>query len=377
MEGPRKRRRPALSCHECQRRKVRCDHNHPCGPCARHKAECVYSRFRPGLPAHGAGDGGVPSPGGSAVTTASPEQTALLYSLPSPSLSRAGMMAVEGAEAAEVAEVTTATQHGPTLDDLLRRIQKLEEAISSQTSTANPTLHTLSEAADQRNHVVAAQNPLSLQQHRQDASQQSRHPILNKPEDWDKRGWLTGSPEFAAIMGCFDEIGERDSKNPRFRTPRTRAIITQAIDLLQSCKSIAKSIRVDQPARDFLSFPGSGLVPPPRERSDEMVKLYFSSFESTYVCPPLCQSSALYLSGWLIHRPLQPPHPPCSHLLGRVSDVLGPATHRLRGVTPQGPPGYRDWIQRLPSRGHGRRPAQHRPSPAMDLCRPGPALGTS
>ncbi|KAJ5610689.1 hypothetical protein N7510_007408 [Penicillium lagena] len=41
---PRKRRRPALSCEQCRRRKVRCDREMPCGPCSKtHDASaCSY-----------------------------------------------------------------------------------------------------------------------------------------------------------------------------------------------------------------------------------------------------------------------------------------------------------------------------------------------
>lgn len=40
----RKRRRPALSCEQCRRRKVRCDRNMPCGPCKKvyGSIECSY-----------------------------------------------------------------------------------------------------------------------------------------------------------------------------------------------------------------------------------------------------------------------------------------------------------------------------------------------
>ena len=34
-EPPRKRRRPAFSCVQCRRRKVKCDREEPCGPCSR------------------------------------------------------------------------------------------------------------------------------------------------------------------------------------------------------------------------------------------------------------------------------------------------------------------------------------------------------
>jgi hypothetical protein len=41
---PRRRRRPALSCVECRRRKVRCDRNSPCGQCRAHKSTvCTYA----------------------------------------------------------------------------------------------------------------------------------------------------------------------------------------------------------------------------------------------------------------------------------------------------------------------------------------------
>lgn len=42
-KNPRKRRRPAHSCVECRRRKVRCDRNKPCTQCTTHKfVPCVY-----------------------------------------------------------------------------------------------------------------------------------------------------------------------------------------------------------------------------------------------------------------------------------------------------------------------------------------------
>jgi hypothetical protein len=44
-EGPpRKRRRPALSCVQCRRRKIKCDRNDPCDRCIRSKnAICTYA----------------------------------------------------------------------------------------------------------------------------------------------------------------------------------------------------------------------------------------------------------------------------------------------------------------------------------------------
>lgn len=42
---PRKRRRLALSCIECRRRKVRCDRDQPCHNCRASLAQCVYETY--------------------------------------------------------------------------------------------------------------------------------------------------------------------------------------------------------------------------------------------------------------------------------------------------------------------------------------------
>lgn len=44
IPAPRKRRRPALSCEQCRRRKIKCDRTYPCGQCLQSKtASCSYS----------------------------------------------------------------------------------------------------------------------------------------------------------------------------------------------------------------------------------------------------------------------------------------------------------------------------------------------
>lgn len=40
--NPRKRRRPARSCQECRRRKVKCNLSEPCGHCVLSKKQCHY-----------------------------------------------------------------------------------------------------------------------------------------------------------------------------------------------------------------------------------------------------------------------------------------------------------------------------------------------
>jgi hypothetical protein len=42
LPDQRKRRRPARSCQECRRRKVKCDRSEPCGHCVLSKKQCHY-----------------------------------------------------------------------------------------------------------------------------------------------------------------------------------------------------------------------------------------------------------------------------------------------------------------------------------------------
>lgn len=46
MERPRQRRRPAFSCLECRRRKIKCDRKDPCSHCVSVAIQCVHKVFR-------------------------------------------------------------------------------------------------------------------------------------------------------------------------------------------------------------------------------------------------------------------------------------------------------------------------------------------
>lgn len=44
-QEPRRRRRPALSCVECRRRKIKCDRKDPCTHCTLNKTQCAYRTY--------------------------------------------------------------------------------------------------------------------------------------------------------------------------------------------------------------------------------------------------------------------------------------------------------------------------------------------
>ncbi len=255
-EGVRRRRRPALSCRECRRRKVRCDHNKPCAPCVRLGAKCVYTPFHNEEPAARSGDSVGSSRGsreslGSPPATVSPERT-VRASPSSPSQTVVG--AANKAAAAQV------TSNALIIGDLLRRIQKLEESSASR-----------ADAADNAGESLACQ-----------------------PRDWGRRGWITGTPEFGTIVACYREIFEPGGRNPLFQTPQTAPLVSQAADLLRKCRSCARNTKVDRSLRGSTALGSIVWTLPSRERSDENVKLYFSSFESMSVALQTCQSGCFH-----------------------------------------------------------------------------------
>ena len=61
----RRRRRPALSCLECRRRKIKCDRNDPCAHCVAAKTKCAFRVYRDEPLAQTQGQRAQDSPGGS------------------------------------------------------------------------------------------------------------------------------------------------------------------------------------------------------------------------------------------------------------------------------------------------------------------------
>lgn len=96
------------------------------------------------------------------------------------------------------------------------------------------------------------------------------HPFINRLTD--------PAHQFAPIIAyhtkTFSNRGEEAS-------PQEAEIKVQISDLLQKCKTLARSIKVDRPSRG-LSLPELNLAPLSREVADVRVNLYFQFFESAH-----------------------------------------------------------------------------------------------
>jgi hypothetical protein len=125
---PRKRRRPALSCEQCRKRKIKCDRNYPCTQCLQSKtAACSYSADNPVPPS-----GYVINPIKNAITI--PNRARNAPSAPSSTIFSSGGTSPAAAASSDSTQISSWGSPGVEahLDEtlsskgLVDRVQKLE-----------------------------------------------------------------------------------------------------------------------------------------------------------------------------------------------------------------------------------------------------------
>lgn len=234
----RRRRRPAFSCQECRRRKIKCNQNNPCGHCLRNKARCTYETYRADEEAT---TGSVHLGGQQRAAQLQP------YDIPGisqPVISSAG-------------SAITGSSYPPLLPEFESR------------GVIGESVPALSEASP-----VPSDHQLP-----QDG--QKWQAVFEKSRDWGKSRWTGVANELAPLMACYSAILGKESQGDSQREhPELSVVISQAGESLQICKATARSIKLGRPSRGP-QFPEFGLPPFPREVADNMATLYLNSFEST------------------------------------------------------------------------------------------------
>lgn len=140
---PRKRRRPALSCEQCRKRKIKCDRTYPCGQCTLSKtAHCSYSPDSAGAIQHLNKRSSLPPAPGPSVYQNTLPFTSGLPSRPRDALSTASpntQPSIDEFSPKPPLSSTGTSWHSPTSEHLhddtsskalLDRIQKLEERLA-------------------------------------------------------------------------------------------------------------------------------------------------------------------------------------------------------------------------------------------------------
>jgi hypothetical protein len=151
----RRRRRPALSCLECRRRKIKCDQKNPCGQCALKSLTCVFSpSAATAAPANHQRRIGTSPPTPSSTNHASLDRTGNPLGDRSPrNVSNQFLMPASSPETFPTSEapqlrrrpsLTRPAAGGPdtarTIEFLLHRLPKLEQILSESSSKAPANL---------------------------------------------------------------------------------------------------------------------------------------------------------------------------------------------------------------------------------------------
>ncbi|PKX93962.1 C6 zinc finger domain protein [Aspergillus novofumigatus IBT 16806] len=275
----RRRRRPALSCRECRRRKIKCDHNNPCVHCLRHKTRCIYKPYTDGLddrPITGTNqqhehDFPASSPLRQTASpppsdSSAPRQLAQAGDRDSDNINGSIPVPLQGSNSSTpcvtAPAAATAAQkvaipardlrqphpdQGPdeeaTFRDLLFRIQRLEESSAGGSRISDSPLHRANGRSEASAVSLASRSP---------AGSQEWQAVLNKSRDWGRSRWMGGANEFTAIIACYSQIMGKSSKDGLFQGPETSALISQATDFLQKCKNRARIIKTGRPTRGLL-----------------------------------------------------------------------------------------------------------------------------
>ncbi|KAI0903382.1 hypothetical protein F4823DRAFT_618764 [Ustulina deusta] len=269
-EPPRRRRRPALSCLACRRRKIKCDRANPCARCVATNARCTYrlcSSETTALQTHPQKDSEGPAASSPLTRVANGDipATGHGYYPSAPSVYATAPVAPQ-------AECSVGTSHNETLSstrtqetaldfrDLGQRVRKLEEL-----SVSSP-VHGLSETG---RHILTRQ-----------AGLRDTEISLKKTRLLRWSDWMGTAPEFHFVYKCF-EVTCGGGESTEFQSDETKALIVEVDDLYKKCKKIAKKLKVNRPSR-CLSSPRPSLEPPSREIADAMVTMYFQCFEPVH-----------------------------------------------------------------------------------------------
>ncbi|KXJ86987.1 hypothetical protein Micbo1qcDRAFT_108000, partial [Microdochium bolleyi] len=248
-----RRRRAALTCLECRRRKVKCDRQSPCGQCVTTQVSCIFRSLGNDVPAtksrilgartHHTSPSTFPAP--SPKQRASPNRTANDISLTLPPTTPA----------------TTSHRTPPTFES------PLEDGVSS----IWPRLPLASDEA-------------AVEQLRDPREHGSAHEqvLLNKTRmpTW---GHILGTAaQFRQVILCFF-AATGDRTNPAYQREDngTKALVDEMGVLLAECKRIARRIKQCRPSRTLSGFQFD-LTMPSRDVSDVLANLYFAHFESTH-----------------------------------------------------------------------------------------------
>ncbi|KAM3066363.1 hypothetical protein ACMFMG_003128 [Clarireedia jacksonii] len=248
---PRKRRRPALSCVQCRRRKIKCDRNMPCGQCTSSKTSaCLYASDPPPTSKKPRSDGQFPATPSSIGQESPVNTSSVAHAVDN---NDATARPIWGERQPLVEEATpirgqpaTYSQYPdrsdqPTVQALLERVHKLERMLS-QSDHVNPSLLPLVKTPGLRG-------------------------AISKTRYFGLSHWVNSFEQFKQISNLkeMDSLGKKG----------------EVFNLLHKCKAIGRTTKANRAVKPCMPT-GYRESVPERETSDRLVAAYFRTFESAY-----------------------------------------------------------------------------------------------
>ncbi|PLB49012.1 hypothetical protein P170DRAFT_455805 [Aspergillus steynii IBT 23096] len=260
-EPGRRRRRPAVSCSLCRRRKLRCNRENPCGNCMKARnATCVYENHSP-----------PPQP--------RPTQPSLVQTLsgltPSETASSTSRLSnisshVPGSSVAYSTTALSPASPSSTHDvELMRiRIRELEEQLSKATSSkSSPQSH--ASPLNSEIETAASQMGGTYYFHRESnvfgPPQGLTRSVTHKSRFFGQSHWIVGMSLFKDLLGSVE--------------PLVREGLYEAFTGMQKCKSLARIIK-SQRAPPWPSPPTADL--PRVDIANELVNCYLRTTETVH-----------------------------------------------------------------------------------------------
>ncbi|CAI0649383.1 unnamed protein product, partial [Colletotrichum noveboracense] len=163
-------------------------------------------------------------------------------------------------ESQNISPQNRSSEAEPDLQDLLRRLQRLEQDSTGTNSLGSSGL---------------ARNVLSSHSGPQDSQV-----VLKKSRMWRWSDWMGEAEEFEPVLAWFAAYTEAKdpAKESPFQNVATQVLAVEIDSLYKNCKILAKRLKVCRPTRST-SGQSPSLRPPSREVADAMVDAYLNSFE--------------------------------------------------------------------------------------------------
>ncbi|KAJ6785107.1 hypothetical protein PWT90_03564 [Aphanocladium album] len=261
----RRRRRQVLSCLACRRRKIKCNREQPCQHCIQTQQQCSYQR--------------PPSP----VQWQDPK----LAEQPRDNNWRAVIFSPENSAPDAPEDVATEHRAASTPGAVLQK---------PPASQPTPPAKSVATSHESQRARILSQLPKNIDcfWQRKFAAHDSKI-VLDKTRILRWTHWMGAEQEFGPIFACYMEIlgPQQDSLLP----PDAKAVLSEAAELLQKCKRLARSSKIWRPSRLF-GMQGYDLMPPSREAADTAAAEYLKYFESTIRILHIPSFQKAYESFW-------------------------------------------------------------------------------